>query len=257
MHRLHLRAQISKSRVVLAVVAIVTVTIFVQQCGRPNQPHIVLWAWERPENLEFINLREIAVAFLAKTIRLRAEETIVRPRLQPLKFAPGTELIAVVRIEAEHPALSHTQLDAAVSAILELAQQPNVSGIQIDFDASQSERDFYREMLQTLRRQLPEKIRLSITALASWCIHDDWITGLPIDEAVPMLFRMGVEANEVRSYLAAGRAFRCRLCQKSLGVSVDEPLFPVVVKKPDKVYVFNPQPWSPASVKKVLKEWQQ
>lgn len=240
--------------------AVVTAAIFVQQCGRPNQAHIVLWAWERPENLDFINPREIAIAFLARTIRLRAEEIVVRPRLQPLKFAPGTELIAVVRIEAEHAALSPTQLDGTVSAITqmrELAQQANVSAIQIDFDAKESEREFYREMLLALRRQLPAKMRLSITALASWCMYDDWLAGLPINEAVPMLFRLGVEREEVRSYIASGKAFRCQLCRNSLGVSTDEPVPRLKAKTVDNVYVFNPQPWSAASVNKVLKEWQQ
>ena len=32
---------------------------------------------------------------------------------------------------------------------------------------------------------------LTITALASWCDGDDWIDGLPVADASPMLFRMG------------------------------------------------------------------
>src|SRR5689334_1883248 len=114
--------QAAKFRMAISAVALVTALIAIYQCGRSRQPRIVLWAWERPENLEFINPREIAVAFLAKTIRLRAEETLVKPRFQPLKFAPGTELIAVVRIEAEQAALSHRQLDETVSAIQQLGQ---------------------------------------------------------------------------------------------------------------------------------------
>ena len=36
-------------------------------------PPFVLWAWERPEDLRFINPQNIAVAFLAGTIRIRGE----------------------------------------------------------------------------------------------------------------------------------------------------------------------------------------
>ena len=60
---------------------------------------VILWAWERPEDLTFINPEKVSVAFLAKTIYLRGDKVIVKPRLQPLKLAPGTKLTAVVRIE--------------------------------------------------------------------------------------------------------------------------------------------------------------
>lgn len=229
--------------------------IAIRQCGRSPQPRIVLWAWERPENLEFINPREIAVAFLAKTIQLRADETLVTPRLQSLRFAPGTELIAVVRIESERASLSRKQLNETVSAVSQMAGIENVSAIQIDYDAKESERKFYREMLQALRRETPAKTRLSITALASWCVYDDWLSGLPISEAVPMLFRMGVERDEIKAYLASGKDFRCGLCRNSLGVSTDEPLGGTPEKSLHNIYVFNPQPWSAAAVNNVIKKW--
>lgn len=222
---------------------------------------MVLWAWERPENLEFTNADnnppDIAVAFLARTIRLQAEQTLVTPRRQPLKFASGTELIAVARIEAEHAAFSASQLETTAAAIKQMAKPPNIRAIQIDFDARVSERDFYRELLQTLRRQIPATMPISITALASWCIHDDWLSDLPINEAVPMLFRLGVERDEIRSYLASGKKFRSRFCQNSLGVSTDEPIESLTGRTLQKVYVFNPQPWTATAVNQVLKEWRQ
>jgi len=243
--------------IAIVAVAIVTGAIAIHQRRRSHQPRIVLWAWERPENLEFIDPREIAVAFLAKTVRLRADETIVKPRLQPLRFAPGAELIPVVRIETERPALSQAQLESTCSAISQLAQLENVRAIQIDFDARESERSFYRELLKTLRPRLPATMTLSMTALASWCIHDDWLTGAPVDEAVPMLFRMGVDRDEVRGHVASGREFRCGLCRNSLGVSTDEPLPQLQVKRVYAVYVFNPRPWSAAAVNEILRRWRQ
>ncbi len=52
-------------------------------------PKIMLWAWERPEDLNFVDPRQSGVAFLARTLALRGEQVVVRPRLQPLKVPPG------------------------------------------------------------------------------------------------------------------------------------------------------------------------
>ena len=75
-------------------------------------PNIVLWAWERPENLNFIDPDKIGVAFLARTIYLRGDRVVVRPRLQPLTVPDGTKLVAVTRIESDRsnpPVLSSEQ----------------------------------------------------------------------------------------------------------------------------------------------------
>src|SRR5262245_16726699 len=42
-------------------------------------PATVLWAWERPESLGFIDARGVGVAFLARTLYLSGPEVIVRP----------------------------------------------------------------------------------------------------------------------------------------------------------------------------------
>ena len=47
------------------------------------------------------------------------------------------------------------------------------------------------QLLAEVRRRVPVSMPLSITALTSWCESDGWIAGLPVVEAVPMLFRMG------------------------------------------------------------------
>jgi len=68
-----------------------------------------------------------------------------------------------------------------------------------------SERDFYRALLQDLRAQLPDNVPLSMTALASFCIGDRWLEGLPVDEAVPMIFRMGADDKPIKNLLANGK----------------------------------------------------
>jgi hypothetical protein len=218
-------------------------------------PGIILWAWERPEDLSFINPREVGVAYLARTLYLRGEKVIARPRFQPLSIAPETRLIAVVRIESDRaapPSLSPEQCASAVADIAEVARGRAVAAVQIDFDARQSERDFYRDLLLKLRGELPDSVKLSITALASWCIYDDWLTGLPVDEAVPMLFRMGVDHKQVSEYLKTGGDFRPAPCRYSLGISTDE--LPTGLLTGRRVYVFNPRPWSRESVSKIVRE---
>lgn len=218
-----------------------------------EMPRVILWAWERPTDLRFINPREMGVAFLARTIRLRAAEVAVRPRVQPLELPEGSKVIAVARVESDahdKAELSDSQRDKLASAIAEMARLPNVSRIQIDFDATKSERAFYRDVIFEVRRRLPENVTLSITALASWCTYDDWLSDLPIDEAVPMLFRMGVDENQINNRLATGEDFKTPLCRQSYGISTDEQRPNLSAER--RLYVFNPDPWTAESVRAIL-----
>ena len=86
---------------------------------------------------------------------------------------------------------------------------------------------------------------LSITALGSWCMGDDWMSGLPITEAVPMLFRMGADRADIGQSLALGEDFREPLCRSSVGVSTDEPWPAPMLRR--HVYVFHPRAWTAES----------
>lgn len=210
-------------------------------------PSLVLWAWERPEDLRFVDSEHVGVAFLAGTVHLRANRADFRPRLQPLRVSPQTKLVAVIRIETAPDAqLSQEQLLRAADQIEGRSSLPQVVATQIDFDATVSERVFYRELLREVRRRLPSSMPISITALASWCIGDNWIADLPIDEAVPMLFRLGVGQNEVTSWIGSERDFQQPLCRGSLGISTDEPWKSLPSGR--RVYAFSPRPWTERSL---------
>jgi hypothetical protein len=206
-------------------------------------PFQVLWAWARPEDLGFVDPARTAVAYLARSIELRGDEAAVRRRLQPLRVPDGTPMIAVVRIEVtrgRRPALSASQRHAAATAIVEVVR-PGARALQIDFDASVSERAFYGELLAELRAALPGT-PLQITALASWCLGDRWIDALPIDEAIPMLFRMGPDAQAIRRRLDGGGDFASPLCRKSAGLSPDEPTPRLPAGR--RLYWFHPRAWT-------------
>jgi hypothetical protein len=218
-------------------------------------PRVVLWAWERPENLGFVDPREVGVAFLARTLTLRDGRVVSRPRLQPLTVPPATRLVAVVRIETAGGGatpLSDQQRAGVVSEVATLATDPRLLAIQIDFDARRSQRAFYRALLADLRRAVPPPTVLSITALASWCLGDPWLDAAAVDEAVPMLFRMGPDAERVRRHLAAGGDFAPAVSRLSLGVATDEPL--PDLPRGRRLYVFHPRAWTRPAVEAVIQE---
>jgi hypothetical protein len=216
-------------------------------------PVVILWAWERPSDLRFIDPRQVGVAFLAQTVLLRGGEVVVRPRLQPLDLPPGTKLVAVTRVESDRkqsPQLSPAQRQSLASSIAEITALPNISAIQIDFDATRSERAFYHDLILEVRERLPQNVSLSITALASWCADDNWLSDLPIDDAVPMLFRMGPDRSQIINRVSAGQQFSSAPCQDSYGISTDEPVPGLSQGK--RLYVFNPRAWSEDSVRAIL-----
>jgi hypothetical protein len=216
-------------------------------------PRVIIWAWERPEDLSFIDPQRVGVSYLVRTIQLKSEAVLAQPNLNGLRVPVGTKVMACARIETDRaspPTLSPQQAREAASQLASLADFPDAKGVQIDFDAAASQRDFYRNLLIDLRRRLPPPFPLSITALGSWCAGDDWISHLPINEAVPMLFRMGPDRASILLRLEAGDDFEEPLCRHSAGISTDE----LVPRLPAgrRLYVFNPHAWSKATFDKMV-----
>ena len=89
-----------------------------------------------------------------------------------------------------------------------------------------------------------------MTALASWCLDDDWITGLPVDEVVPMLYRMGPDASDITAYLRNGGVFGPAMSRNSVGLSLDAQVAGLAAGK--RVYLFSPHPWTADSVRDAI-----
>ncbi|HMS42615.1 MAG TPA: hypothetical protein PKE69_20465 [Pyrinomonadaceae bacterium] len=218
-------------------------------------PKKILWAWEREEDLRFLNTINFGVAFLAQTLYLETNEVIYKPRRQPLKLAPETYLIAVTRIEtsrdnSKRPNLTDEQKNKVVSYIKKTIELPNIKAVQIDFDALSSERNFYRNLVLDLKKELPENFPLSITALTSWCVGDAWFGDFPIDEAVPMAFDMGADDKTIRDFLSRENDWNESLCRASYGISIDEPL--IVNFKPNRrFYYFKSKAWAAVDLERI------
>jgi hypothetical protein len=214
-----------------------------------DTPALTLWAWERPEDLRFLRSTGIGIAPLIATITLHGNDLQLSPRRQPLELPADAPVTAVVRLELDAtrlPALSREQGTRLATMMVSLASAGTFRTLQVDFDAPRSARPFYRRLLADLRAALPARARLSMTALASWCLGDPWLDDLPVDEVVPMAFRMGADARGVRQHLAAGRDFQ-PVCRSAIGVATDEPLAPFPADR--HRYVFAASAWTPDRVR--------
>lgn len=219
--------------------------------ARSASRSIILWAWERPEDLRFVRgpqaatkleerSRGISIAFLERTLVIGRQDVDSLKRRQPLRVPPSTPLISVVRIEGRG-AIDRRLVSKIASEVAESAAVPGVSMVQIDFDATRSQRTAYQQLLHDVRTRLPPGVRLSVTALASWCNDDPWIDPPSVDEIVPMIFRMGPDARRVETRLREDRRWPVAACNSAIGISLDEPSREL--PRAARIYVFNPRSW--------------
>ena len=226
----------------------------------------IVWAWERPEELRFLDAKEFGVAFLAQTLFLGKDRVDRVARRQPLEVNDGTYMIAVTRIQSKSDAFTRSK--TAVSAALmqetldlikRTLELPNVKGIQIDFDAAVSEREFYRSLMAELSESdaftrskggTAEAVTLTMTSLASWCTGDAWFNDFPVAEAVPMVFVMGADSEKIRNYLRNGNDWQEPLCKGSYGISVDEqPL--QGLQHGRRIWYFKNSSWNKADLERL------
>ncbi len=238
--------------------------LFCASCKTQNQikannemPQKILWAWERPEDLRFLDAQKFGVAFLAQTLNLQQDEVVFRPRRQPLELPPDIYLVAVTRIEtikenSKRPTMTNEQRNKIVNLVKKTLELPSVKAVQIDFDVVVSERAFYRELMKDLRQNLPENTPLTMTSLASWCIGDSWFNDFPVDEAVPMAFVMGADDKSVRDFLAKDNDWREPLCRGSYGISINEPLN-INYKPNRRIYYFKSKAWEKSDLDKLTR----
>jgi len=151
--------------------------------------------------------------------------------------------MAVVRVEPRDSTLP--PVEAASAAIAEAAVIPGVRALQVDFDATLSQRPFYRALLADLRRRVPQSTPLSMTALTSWCESDTWIAGLPVAEAVPCCSAWGRRAS--RAHFSAHRSAAPAPASPWMNLYASR-------RRPPRLYIFNPRPWTAATYRAALRE---
>jgi hypothetical protein len=217
-------------------------------------PSPVLWAWERPEDLRFAG-PQVTLAVLAGSITLSGDRVLAERRRQPALVRPDQQLIAVIHVGIDrHAALAWSPAlrERAAAAALAFAVDFDADGVQLDFEVRESERPVLLELLGELRQRLGARRFLSMTALASWCDTEHWIAAAPVDEVVPMLFRMGPGGVTLWQRLEAGGDFREKRCRSAVGIATDQP--PSRLPSGRRVYVFDPRPWRPADFAAIRQE---
>jgi len=217
-----------------------------------DAPPLMLWAWERPENMQSIDPTTTGIACLVLTIDVKNEHVRTASRKQPFSYPKGAYVMPVVRIETDGKSGMEKNPDLTATLtrlIVDAARRPEVRSIQIDYDARVNERQFYRQLLSSVRERLPVTVDLSITALASWCLYDYWLSGLPVNEVVPMFFSMGVEDKSVKSIVSSRRHFAHRF--RAIGLSMQNTdLCSLQLEKNGFIsggarrYLFSGVPWS-------------
>lgn len=251
-----------------------------------NNPKLTLWAWERDEDLSYIEPSKVRVAYFAGTVFVRGSSVRFRPRTQKLKLPKNAVAFPVFRIESIRASnvsnephcltLSGLQRDddlnvpcteaasfvaKTIAARMEKLQQSNLQqSVQIDFDALEDERPFYKELLKNLRKELPTGTKISITSLASWLLADKWMERGSVDEAVAMLFSIGPGKKEVLSVLKKRKLDSGVKIPVAIGISASEHatnkvLFELgVQRKTDNLYIFSSRPWTEQRLRSITCE---
>lgn len=220
-----------------------------------EMPPKFLWAWERAEDLRFLDAKTYGVAFYAQRLYLQNDEVVFNPRRQPLEVNADVYLVAVTRIETnkqggKRPSFSENQLTTLVDLVKRTLERPNVRAVQIDFDAVASERKFYRRFINALKQTLPANTPLTMTSLASWCVGDAWFNDFPVDEAVPMAFDMGADDETIKTFLRNGNDWNEPLCRGSYGFSLEDA-FDFTRRPSRRTYYFKSAAWTKADVEKL------
>ena len=215
---------------------------------------IVLWTWDTPNDLRFLNPHQASIATYEGTIVLRGESILYKPYQKHLSLPASVASFPVIRIETTGKAPDTKAIDALVQMIgaVQKNYPRSTNKIQIDFDATISERPFYKALLQTLRKQgLRPDTTLSVTALATWCLNDRWLSHSECDEAVAMLFSMGPGKNSTYTMLkkSQGRLSAGKGVQTTVAISANEPSTNAALKNLGvfsgikKLYIFDSLPW--------------
>ena len=173
--------------------------------------------------------RYLEAAVLSESLVLRAVGVEHGGRTQPLLLPPGVPLLPVIHVEAaaDAPSTLTPAHRAAVLAAVRRQAGTAAAGaglLQLDFEAPSRQREAYVRLIAEVREALPADVRLSVTALAHWCAQGDWLDRLPVDEVVPMLYRLGPQAASWRHRFEQRDHRLARRCLgPALGFATNEP----------------------------------
>lgn len=249
-----------------------------RQAALAALPPLMLWVWDKPDDTRTwlansarasrsaetdevagaeLPAQRIGVAVLDSTVLLRDGSASVRRRQQALRlppewsasgrWLPKAPVVTIVHIDMasgiHKPVLNERQKQTIVRAVTAAAKRSPSQVVQLDFEVMHSQKPFLADVIQRSRAALPDNVALSITALASWCVGDAWLADLPVDEVVPMAFRMSGDVKRTQEILIHDGRFPRPECQPSLGLALNEPPWPDRLRS-QRLYLYNRAAWS-------------
>ena len=201
-------------------------------------PGEVWWYWDRPAAQLPLPAKGVGAAVVTTHLIFSGESFVRQPRRSALRLPDDVITVPVIHVEVDPArpfAGNAAQRDVLRDAVVDVARRGSSIGwVQLDFEARRSQRQFWRAGVVAIKAALPAGVRLSVTALASWCYGDRWLNDVAVDEIVPMYFRLGRARPDYVLRSAAGvTESRCAL---AYGVADDESPWPVAL--PGRRYVF-------------------
>lgn len=212
------------------------------------------WIWpdsdgpRTPREAASAPYRQAAAMVASLVLRGRIVERA--SRTAPLSLPPGVKLVPVVHVESSPDApddFTPSQRDAVLDALRRHAGEAAAGAglLQLDFEAPLRQRPAYRALLAQARAELPAEVRLSVTALVHWCAQGRWLDRLPVDEVVPMLYRLGPRADDWRRRFARDDPSLARRCRgPALGFATDEPPPAALLERIARPWWFDGSAWS-------------
>lgn len=224
-----------------------------------DKKSVSIWAWDRFDDLSFLK-DDTSVTSYAGTFYLRDNRSIFKARTKDLVCPKETLRFPSFRIESVSK-IDPEYEDSAIEGICQTIKQYFRAHsecqrmVQIDFDATQSERELYKRLLAKLRQTLlssqnTSDVKISITALASWCLKDKWMQNLDVDEIVIMLFSLGPDKEDILTLLKDNNLDTGNKASTAIGISANEPQTNEALKilgiinDASKVYIFQSLPWT-------------
>lgn len=202
-----------------------------------SSPREFWWYWDRPAEQLPAPPPGIGAAVVVTHVILSGERFVRQRRRSALRLPEGVATMPVIHVEVD-PALpfagNTAQSDGLREAVLDVVRRGASPWVQLDFEARRSQREFWLAAVQQIKTALPSGVRLSVTALASWCYEDRWLGNAPVDEIVPMYFRLRGARQDYILRSAAGVTEP--RCATAYGVADDEPEWPVALS--GRRYVF-------------------
>jgi len=225
-------------------------------------PRLMVWSWQHNDDLSYLDISKAGIAYLVGQYTITGDDVVFERNLSRIKTPEDIYRVAAVRLEVKQ--LDKSKIEALADNLSgkivasALDNPKKISALQIDFDARESDRKFYSILLRRVRAKLPSSVKLSITALASWCLGDNWLTGshLPVDEVVPMLFSLGLGHRQVTQCLTRNTTLSPKLFAGRLapGLSINEPNFFALlsdrIPQYKRLYVFSSHGWSRPTLQK-------